>query len=132
MSCAICLSASPYGERGYSAPFSGAYLRRVGVLQHLDGVERFAAGAVQHAVGGRGVLGLERRLHHVGRLSGADAELADLADRERRRGALERARQLRRQRDGAERRRPFVLARVQVAVQPAVPRALDAGRAVSM
>ena len=46
---------------------------------------------------------------------------ADLPDGQRRREALERARQLRRQRDGAERRRLLVLARMQVAIQPARP-----------
>ena len=46
--------------------------------------------------------------------------------------ALQRPRQLRRERDGAERRRRLVLARVQVAIQPAVRVLFTPGVAVSM
>ena len=128
MSCAICCSAWPNGAARIVGAVLGLIPRRVGALQHLDRVERLAAGAVQHLIGGRGVLRLERRADHVARLAAADAELPDLADRQRRRRALQHARQLRRQRDRAERRRRFGLPRLQVAIQPAVRRALDARR----
>ena len=107
----------------------GLVLRRIGHLEHLDRVERLTARAVQHAIGRGGVLRFERRADHVARLAGADAELADLVDRECGRRARQHARQLRRQRDGAERRRRLDAARLQVPVQPAVLRALHARRA---
>ena len=107
---------------------SGWYFRRVGRLEHSHRVERLAARSIRAPVGRGRVLRFERRLHHVGRLAGADAELADLAHGQRRLGALQRARQLRRERDGAERRCRRVLTRVKVAIQPAVLRALHAGR----
>ena len=94
--------------------------QRVGGFQHPYRIERLPAGLVQDLVGGGGVLGFERRLHHLGGLPGADAELADLRDRQRRRRAVERAWQLSAQRDGAERRGLGVLARVQVAIEPAI------------
>ena len=100
----------------------------VGPLSILIASNASLARAVQHAVGRRGVLGFERRAHHVAGLAAADSELADLVDRERRRGALEHARQLRRQRDRTKRRRRFRVPRLQVTVQPAVRRALHAGR----
>jgi hypothetical protein len=62
---------------------------RVGVLQHLDRVERFAPCRAEHGIGGLRILRREGVGHHVGVLSGADAELAELADRERRRRALQ-------------------------------------------
>ena len=46
--------------RGYSAPFSGWYSRGSAALSILHRVERFAAGAVQHAVGRGRVLRFER------------------------------------------------------------------------
>src|SRR5262249_24575622 len=64
----------------------------------------------------------------VARLARADAELAELIHRQSRRRALEHARQLRCDRDGAKRRRVLVAPRLQVAIQPAVARALHAGR----
>ena len=57
-----------------------------------------------------------------------DAELREVADGESRGPAVEHARKLRGQRDGAEGRRVFFLARLQIPVQPAVGRALHAGR----
>ena len=106
----------------------GLVLLRIGGLEHPDRVEGLAAGFVQDLVGGGGVFRFERRLHHLGRLSGANPELADLADGQCGRGALQRARQLAGQRHGAKRRGFGVLPRVQVAVEPAVLRALHARR----
>ena len=54
--------------------------------------------------------------------------MTDLVHRQRGRGALQHARQLRRERHGAKRRRVLVAARLQVAIQPAVAGALHAGR----
>ena len=54
-------------------PVCRLVLGRIGNLQHPDGVERFAASAVQHAIGRGRVLRFERCAER--RLLAADAEL---------------------------------------------------------
>ena len=85
----------------------GPVAGRIRAFQHPDRVERLASGAVQHTIGRRGELALEGRRDRVARLAAADPELFELIDRQRRRGALEHAGQLLRQRDRAKRRRPL-------------------------
>src|SRR5207248_5248064 len=106
----------------------GAVLRLVSRwvrdLQHLYRVERLAAGAVQNAVGGGGVLGLERRPDRVARLARTDPELAQLAHGERRSRSLQHARELLRQGYSTEGCRCLEMPHLQIAVQPTVRRAL--------
>ena len=102
---------------------------RIHLFDHLDRIKGFRAGRAQQRIGGLRVLRLEGRRHHVGRHAGADAKLAELADGKGRRRALERAREVRRERHGAERTGVLVLLRVQIAVQPAIARALQPRRA---
>ena len=106
MSCAICLSACPNGAARIVRAVVRLVPRRVRALQHLDRVERLAAGAVR-ARGRRAAAycDFERRARRS-RLARADAELRDLVHGDRRRRALQHARQLRRERDGAERASP--------------------------
>src|ERR1700682_5293127 len=52
--------------------------RRVADLEHLDRVKCLATGAVQHAIGGRGVLRFERRANRRGGLTASAAGLAGL------------------------------------------------------
>ena len=76
------------------------------------------------AIGRLGVPGLERRLRAG---AAAHAEPVHVGHRQRRRGALQGPRQLRRERDGAERRGVGPPFGAQHAVQPAVRGALHAG-----
>ena len=71
---------------------------RVRFLQHADGIERFAARGTEERVGGLRVLRRKGVCHVVGLLARADAELAELADRQRRGAALQRTRQRLRER----------------------------------
>ena len=74
--------------------------RGVELAHRVEGVAGQCA--AEHAVRGRRILGLERRLCAG---AAADAEAVDVRHRQRRRGALQRPRQLRGQRHRAKRRR---------------------------
>ena len=86
----------------------------------------------------RRIFGFERRADHLTGLTRANAELTELIHGECRRRALQHARQLLRERDRAKRRGgryvvysggPYPpVARLQISIQPAVRRALHAGR----
>ena len=71
----------------------GLIALRVRGAQLANGVEGVPAGLGEDAVGGRGVLRFERRVHG---LAAAQAEGVEAGHRQRRRRALQRPRQLRR------------------------------------
>ncbi len=129
MSCAICLQGLAEARARVLGAVGRCVARRVRCLCSIFTASKASLRRrAQQGVGSLRVLLLERRGHHLARPAGADAELRQLSDGQGGRGALQRARELRRQRDGAERRGALVLAVVQIAVEPAVLRALDARR----
>ena len=96
-------------------------LLRIRRAQHLHRLEHLLPGAVDEVGRSGAVQRLEAR--HLVAAGRAHGELVERVHRDRRRGALENARRLRRHRDGAKRRRRALLARArrrEVAVEPAV------------
>src|SRR5438105_732822 len=76
-------------RRGVGRSIFGLVLCWIGGLQHLHGIERFTPGTVEHLVGSRRVFRFERGADQFARLTGADAELRELADGYRGRAALQ-------------------------------------------
>ena len=101
----------------------------IGALEQPHRVKRVLAGRVQQARRRLRVLRFERGGEHLGLVARADPELIQGADGQRGFRALKRSRQLRRERDRAERARLFVFLRMEVPVHPTVAGALVAGRA---
>ena len=106
----------------------GLIALRVGGVEHFERLERLLTSVVQKTVGGGRVLRLERGLNRLALAARANAELRDPIHRQGRRPAAERSWQLLGERHRTERRRVFNLSGLQVAVEPAIPRTLDAGR----
>ncbi len=104
-------------------------LRRIDLLQKGDSLERLLARAAEGVARRLFVDVLEAALHRLRSLPGANREVREIRDGERGRASLHRARQVLRHRDTAKRRLAGITARLQVTIQPAVGRGLDAGRA---
>ncbi len=120
------------GRVGVDDAGGGLIVRRVGGLEHADGLEGLLPGAVENGIGAGVVHGLEGVRHGRGRGAlAADGEVGEVADGDGGELALEGARNLCAEGDGAEGRGQLSVESfgLEGAVEPAILRGLDAGRA---
>ena len=99
--------------------------RRIGFAQHVNGFERFGAGAAQRLIHRLRIKRLEAALHR--RRLRKDAELAHVRQGNGRRGTAERQRQIWSHGHGAERRSARFGVNLQRAIEPAIVGRFHAG-----